>query len=249
MILLGITLFISSLIAALIFAIFRKGKTKLCLALSGIGILIFIIGAALTTNEPVSSEVMNEKDSNQATLQETKASNKEYENSEEIKSSGNPLKTTEESIPQQDSNLGITTKQLKEYFNENAANQNLDYYIDSFEIKDGEVNVDTFTKSITDSTGLLGTIDKQTQYIKMLRVLLVYDGQHQSFDDFTNIMGLSIMAIKSNISKDNVIKIVSDSVSSITSDDTKLESIIKQDGYIYKIARIKQGFFFSISKQ
>lgn len=57
MILLGIALCISFLIAALILAILRKGKTKLCFALSGIGLVFFIIGAAMPTKEPVSSEL------------------------------------------------------------------------------------------------------------------------------------------------------------------------------------------------
>lgn len=168
------------------------------------------------------------------------------------KSTSAPVASTEQSqtksIKQPASSLaeGMTPEQFVDSFNNESKNLGLDMYINQLKIQKGEANVNVFNHQLTDRVGVMGTVNKSDDTLSFIQVLLVPDGTDQSLIDMSNAMGLLIKVTNADLPHEEVVKITTDSLNTVT--DAVVRKTVIKNGIEYKFMKAANGFVFRASE-
>lgn len=158
------------------------------------------------------------------------------------------IKSDEGLEPEINYSLGITPEQFIKKFNDLVEKQDLSdfYHIDQISIENGEANVDTFTKQLTNRFGISGTVNKADGTLGFVQTVLVPDGTDQDTVDLNNSILLLTTVVDPNITQEGIDYIASQAVKNLTSEDKG--KTMYENGYAYTTLKTGYGLVFKISK-
>lgn len=205
---------------------FQKKKSQWKFLVSLLSLVVAFIAAPSPEDKSISS------DSNVQNIQTTSSSN---EPNEELESEINY-------------SLRITPEQFSEKFNDLVEQQDLSnfYHIDQISIEDGQSNVSTFTKQLTDRLGISGTVNKTDGTLGFVQTILVPDGTDQDTVDLNNSILLLTTVIDPNITQEGIDYISHQVIENLTSENKG--KTMYENGYAYTTIKTAYGLVFRISK-
>ncbi|QYK62481.1 hypothetical protein [Paenibacillus sp. S25] len=207
----------------------KKSRWKLLASLLSL-VVLFIVTPSKE------GEVTSTPANNQITEQET-----EVTNASEVKTNSS------ESINSL-SGLDITAQEFLNKFNSVAKYENLDYEINQFRIENGQANIDMFKYQFTDRVGIMGAVSKENKKLSFIEALMVPGKNGDGLDDFSNVMGIVTILTNQNLTRDEVVDINSDLISSLSNKTSEDQKKITKNNIEYKIMMTNYGVIFRASR-
>lgn len=116
----------------------------------------------------------------------------------ELQSQRNPNDNQQNLQPLKPSNLGLTTDEFRESFNQIARKNNMDLQIKSLTIQKGLVQ-DTFNYMLTDDIVLIGNVDSPDNALQKITVLSTGSDPAGSLQNIRSAIDIVIYAVNPNL--------------------------------------------------